>query len=193
MRHFSLSARSARRHRPRAAFVLGLVAFFGCRASAYADAPAPGGKVIPLFTIAKSENKNQVQYSIRVDDHCAPAGAAPLSAYWRMLEHGPAATEPILPVEVQAYGLANQTIVSSNGNGGEVHAVLHALPSRPVTVVTSRAPDGSCRAVARVSIGGAAATLFNVYVRLKWDGVDYLLLQGFAPEDAHVVREKIVK
>jgi hypothetical protein len=192
MRHSFLSIgirRGAREDVVALATVLAIAAGGG---NAHADAPGPRDKVIPLFTIAKSENKNQVQYTVRVDEQCVPAGPAPISAYWRMLERGPSVTAPILPIEVQAYGLVSQTRVASGAGGGEVHAVLHALPGRPVTVVTSHAADGSCRAAAEVSIGGASANLFNVYIRLKWDGVDYLLLQGFAP-DAHVVREKVVK
>jgi hypothetical protein len=33
-----------------------------------ASTPAPGGSFVPVFSIAKSENKNQVQYVVRVDD-----------------------------------------------------------------------------------------------------------------------------
>jgi hypothetical protein len=68
--------------------------------AASAEQPAPTGRVVPVFSIAKSENKNQVQYVVRLDDHCAPWGPEPLSAYWRMLEQGPTQTAPILPREV---------------------------------------------------------------------------------------------
>ncbi len=44
--------------------------------------------LVPVFSIAKSENKNQVQYVVRLDAHCAPVGPAPVFAYWRMLEKG---------------------------------------------------------------------------------------------------------
>jgi Domain of unknown function (DUF4833) len=161
--------------------------------AASAEQPAPTGRVVPVFSIAKSENKNQVQYVVRLDDHCAPAGPAPLSAYWRMLEQGPTQNAPILPREVPAYGLASQVLVASDSSGGQVRAVLNALPGRPVTIATSRGSDGACRALATVSISGGYAYLFNVYVRLKWDGVDYLLVQGWSMDGSHVVREKIVK
>jgi hypothetical protein len=42
-----------------------------------------------IFFIAKSENKNQVHYGIRLDEACSPAGDSPMFAYWRMLERGP--------------------------------------------------------------------------------------------------------
>ncbi len=162
-------------------------------APALADAPGPNAAVLPLFTIAKSENKNQVQYTVHVDAHCAPVGPAPVAAYWRMLEHGPNATEPILPIEVPAYGLADQTVVTSDAQGGEVRATLRALPSRVVRVTTARARDGTCRATAEVAIGGQPANLFNVYAHLAWLGVDYLLLQGWTLDGARVVREKIAR
>jgi Domain of unknown function (DUF4833) len=156
-----------------------------------AVSPQASGSVIPLFSIAKSENKNQVQYVVRVDDRCAPAGQAPVTAYWRMLERGPTQTEPILPREVRAYGVANQALVTRDEGGGQVRVVLNALPGRPMTVVTSRASDGSCRAVANMSIAGAPAHLFNVYVKLKWDGVDYLLLRGWSMDGSQAVTERL--
>lgn len=148
---------------------------------------------MPVFTIAKSENKNQVQYVIRVDDHCAPLGGAPLYAYWRMLERGPTQTASILSQEVRAYGLASQQVVARSDSGGQVRAVMNALPGRPILVETARAPDGTCHALATTTIAAQPAHLFNVYVRLKWDGVDYLLLQGWSMDGSHVLREKLAK
>jgi hypothetical protein len=174
--------------RPAAALVL-LVAFGSSPAPAAAD-PASTASV-PLFSIAKSENKNQVQYAVRVDANCAPAGTAPVYAYWRMLEQGPTPTAPLLSREFDAYGLASQVILARGAGGGQARAVLKALPSRPVTIETLRGADGACRALSTVPISGAPAHLFNVYVRLKWDGVDYLLLQGWSMDGSHVVREKL--
>jgi hypothetical protein len=47
------------------------------------------------------------------------------------------------------------------------------------------------RALATASIAGAPAHLFNVYVHLKWDGVDYMLLQGWSLDGSRVVRETV--
>jgi hypothetical protein len=167
-----------------------LVSLFRAGAAGGGDSPAPD-TFVPVFSIAKSENRNQVQYVVRVDARCAPAGPAPVSAYWRMLEKGPAQTAPLLPREVSAYGLARQEVLASDANGGRLVAVLRALPHRPLDIVTSRGPDGTCRALATTSIAGAPSHLFNVYVRLKWDGVDYLLLQGWSIDGTRVVREKV--
>jgi hypothetical protein len=153
--------------------------------------PPSAGKLLPVLSIAKSENKNQVQYVVRVDDRCVPVGPAPVSAYWRMLERGPNETAPLLVREVRAYGLASQAVVASAATGGKVVATLNALPSRPVTIETQRGANGECRALATATITGAPAHIFNVYVHLKWDGVDYLLLQGWSMDGTHVLREQL--
>jgi|HubBroStandDraft_4_1064222.scaffolds.fasta_scaffold79033_2 hypothetical protein len=170
-----------------------LVALDSYVTPATADPPPARGTVVPVFSIAKSENKNQVQYVVRVDDQCAPRGPAPISSYWRMLESGPTETAPILSREVAAYGLASQAVVANDAGGAAVRIVLRAMPSRPLTIVTSRAGDGTCHARATASIAGASAQLFNVYVHLKWDGVDYLLLRGWSLDGSHVVSETITK
>jgi hypothetical protein len=175
--------------RPRSAAPPIAFAFLAATAGANA-APIAN---IPLFTIAKSENKNQVEYDVRVDDRCAPLGPAPVSAYWRMLESGPTRTEPILPREQPAYGLASQTVVASGDSGGNARLVLRALPKRPIDIVTVRGRDGTCRALAELPIAGTPAYLFNVYVHLRWDGVDYLLLQAWSMDGSQVVREKITR
>jgi hypothetical protein len=177
-----------RRWAPLLAFALGSYA-----GPVRADPPGPGVGVVPIFAIAKSENKNQVQYAVRLDGQCAPKGPEPVFAYWRMLERGPQQTEPILPLEVAAYGLSAQSIVASDEKGGQIRAVLKALPGRPLIVTTSRGTDGACHALATANISGAPAYLFDVYVQLRWYGVDYLLLQGWSMDRSHVVREKITK
>src|SRR5579863_5839942 len=67
-----------------------------------------GPHVLPLFSISKSENRNQVQYAVRVDDRCQPLAQSPVFAYWRMLEKGPTVTEPLLAHEIDAYGIDSQ-------------------------------------------------------------------------------------
>jgi hypothetical protein len=157
-----------------------------------AEAAEPArGSTAALFSIAKSENKNQVQYDVRVDGDCVPAGDAPVFAYWRMLEEGPARTAPILSREQRGYGLESQTVLARTAEGGTVRIVLRALPGRAITVETGRGAGGACRALATMAIAGLPAHLFNVYVRLKWDGVDFLLLRGWTMDGARVVEEKI--
>jgi hypothetical protein len=144
------------------------------------------------FYVSKSENRNQVHYAVRLDDQCAPATAAPVHPYWRMLERDAHATEPLLSREVPAYGIAEQSIVSRGERGGVVRVVLRALPSRPL-LLTTFASGQTCAASASLVIGGTPATLTSIHVQLKWPwGVDYLLLTGRALNDGHVVSEHLV-
>jgi len=148
--------------------------------------------VSSAFYVSKSENRNQVHYAVRLDDRCAPAAAAPVLPYWRMLEHDAHATEPLLSREVPAYGIAEQSIVSRGERGGVVRVVLRALPTRPL-LLTTFASGQSCAASASLVIGGTPATLTNIHVQLKWPwGVDYLLVSGRALSDGHPVSERIV-
>jgi hypothetical protein len=144
-----------------------------------------------LFFIAKSENKNQVHYGIRLDEACAPAGEAPVFAYWRMLERGPFEIEPLLPREVPAYGFV-QSRVLRDRPGGRVMVTLNALPKRPITI--DSAPGGlACTATAMVTIGGALASLTSVFVQLRWPvGVEFIMLWGRSA-DGVVVRERVAK
>jgi hypothetical protein len=147
---------------------------------------------VSLFTISKSENRNQVQYVVRVDDHCVPLGAAPVWAYWRMIEQGPTRTAPLLGREQPAYGAAGQWVIERNPEGGKVRLVLRAMPARPIEIETSRSAAGTCFAVSTMTIAGAPAHLFGVYAKLKWPvGVSYLLIQGWSLDGTHVVTERV--
>jgi hypothetical protein len=161
-------------------------------AVAPAAAPKPQAHTLSLFTIGKSQNKNQVQYAVHVDAQCVPASGAPVFAYWRMLELGPNRVEPLLPRELSAYGPASQLAATRGADGGKVRLVLRALPDRPIFVETRRAAGGTCRAFATVPIAGSPAHLFNVYVKLTWHlSVDYLLLRGWSLDGARVLSEKL--
>jgi hypothetical protein len=143
-----------------------------------------------VFFIAKSENKNQVHYGIRLDEQCAPVGETPVFAYWRMLEHGPLATEPLLPRELRAYGLARQS-AERGPLGGRVSVTLNAMPKRAI-VIESAPGEGTCTAVAKAVINGIPATLTSVFVQLRWPfGVDHLEIAGHAITDGRFVRERV--
>jgi hypothetical protein len=146
-----------------------------------------------LFSISQSENKNRVQYAVRVDDRCQPLTAAPVFAYWRMFEKGPTVTEPLLAQELDAYGIASQ-VATREPEGTAVQLVLRAVRGRPIAVDVSRTSSGACQAVATLAISGAPAHLFDVYAKLKWPfGVEYLLLQGWSVDGTRVLKEKLAQ
>jgi hypothetical protein len=144
-----------------------------------------------VFFVAKSENRNEVHYGIALDSTCAPAGPAPVFAYWRMRERGPLATEPLLSREVAAYGVGEPQRIERGDRGGRVVFRLNALPRRSIAI--DAAPDGAtCSATARAMIDGTAAALTSVFVQLRWPfGVDYLVLWGRAGTDGRTVRERL--
>jgi Domain of unknown function (DUF4833) len=143
-----------------------------------------------LFTISKSENKNEVVYAVHLDESCAPVGDAPVFAFWRMLEKGPAVIEPLLDREQRAYGIASEQVLARGSDGGSVDIVLRAIPDRHI-VVKTRTRNKICQAWSTLSIGGTDAHLYNVFVKLKLLGVDYILLSGWAVDGTHVVHETI--
>jgi hypothetical protein len=144
-----------------------------------------------VFFVAKSENKNQVHYGIHLDEACAPEGDAPVFAYWRMLERGPLATEPLLSREVPAYGLYEQHVLKHGEHGGRVLLTLNALRKRPI-VIESAAAGPTCATIARTAIGGIPASLASIFVQLRWPfGVESIVLSGRASFDGRPVHERM--
>jgi len=154
------------------------------------NTPSNANASAPLFSISKTENRNYVQFVEHLDATCAPFGTAPVHAYWRMLEHGPAAIEPLLSREEPAYGLASQSVIERGEAGGVVRVTLRALSSAPLLVESRRRADGGCEASARTSIAGVDARLFNVHAVLKWPfGIARLLVSGWSLADGRPVRD----
>ncbi len=157
--------------------------------------------IASVFFVAKSENRNQVHYGVRLDETCAPTGRSPVFAYWRMLERGPLATEPLLSLEQPAYGVAGQRVLARGASGGQVEVQLNALRARTILVASSPRgqseqagqPGERCAAAATTTIGGAPAALTSVYAKLGWPfGVAYLTLSGRTLADGRAIRERIV-
>lgn len=151
----------------------------------------PAERVESVFFVAKSENRNQVHYSVAVDSACVPVGDAPVSAEWRMLERGPSEREPLLSREQRVYGLGGQTVVR-RPEGGVVVLTLRAISNRPVTVETFRNRRGLCAAKATTRIGEGPAQLTSVFVALRGFGVDAIVLSGRRP-DGSVASERVTR
>ncbi len=136
-------------------------------------ASADGPANLSLFSITKSENKNQVVYALQVDAACRPVGDAPVHAYWRMLEKGPSSTEPLLAYEQLAYGMESQECELLADGTRLVRVRLRALPERTIVIRASRT-DAACTATATATIASASASLDNVYALVRpavWDRI----------------------
>jgi len=137
------------------------------------------------LVITKSSNKNQVNYAVQVNDACVPAGPTPVRPYWRMLERGSDATEPLVESELRAFGIERQHIAA-----GAIKVVLRGMPARAITIRTWRAPDGTCQSSANTTIAGVQARVTDVYVRQKLFGVEYVQLTG-STSGGDVVSERL--
>jgi hypothetical protein len=176
---------------PLSSFALAVVAILLVAPIADGGGVTASIRVVPsVFFVAKSENKNQVHYGVRLDEECAPVGEFPVFAYWRMLERGPLTTEPLLPREMPAYGFARQHAVRG-GVGGRVSVTLNAVPGRPI-VVESALTDAACTAIAKAVVSGMPVVLTSIFVQLRWPfGIDHLVLAGRALADGRLVHERV--
>jgi hypothetical protein len=146
----------------------------------------PAAAEIPnALVITKSSNKNQVNYAVQVNQACVPAGRSPVHPYWRMLERGADATEPLVDSELRAFGVERQSIDAAG-----VNVVLRGMPARAITIRTWRQPDGGCASSANMTINGVPARVTDVYVRQKLFGIDYVQITG-STSGGQVVRERI--
>lgn len=149
---------------------------------------ARADQTIPsVLFVTKSENKNQVHYGVHLTDACTFASAAPVYAYWKMIEKGPNVTEPILSREERAYGIARQEVA-----GDVVTVVLRGVPHRPIKIHVARGEDGKCTATPETTIAGVLARLFNVHIALGFLHVDHLMLTGWSAS-GQVVRERLTR
>jgi hypothetical protein len=157
-----------------------------------ADDGVPMGPsdVRSVFFVARSQNKNQVHYGVHLDAGCEPIGSQPVFGYWRMLDHR-GEIEPILGLEMPAYGVADSQRIARNADSTTIGIRLRAFPERPL-VVTVKRTNGRCEASASTAIAGADAQLHWIYVKLRWPfGIEHVLVRGWANADGRPVEELI--
>jgi hypothetical protein len=160
-----------------------------------AEEPVFGPNDVPtVFFISKSDDKNRVDYGIRLDASCAPANDDALIIYWREFEKAPPVrTHPLSLLEYVPYGVTEQHRVQRSSGGGDYVLRLKQF-SRPIVILTQREPDGRCSAKARSTINGAKAQLISVYAKLAGIlSVDYIDLFGKDLETGTPITERIKK
>src|SRR5258707_524361 len=143
------------------------VAFALTAAVAQAAFPLFGAHdVATLFFISKSDDRNRVDYWMKLDDHCRPLDADAIVPYWREFEKSPPVrTHSIGFLEKMAYGIAVQRIVSRTADGGDYFMRLKQV-GRPMGIATRATAQGGCVAVVRMTIAGVTAELASIYVKL---------------------------
>ena len=119
-----------------------------------------------VFYISKSDDYNRVDFGIRLDAECAPTKDDAVFPYWREFEKAP-------PVRIHTfgafdyigYGMSEQRVLRK---APPPHFVrLRQFQQKPITILTTKDPDGRCSAQARTAINGKESQLTFVYVKLR--------------------------
>lgn len=178
----------------RARFVLVAVALTALPDSAEAHDPSFGANdVETLFFISKSDDKNRVDYGMRLDTHCAPYGDEPVFPYWREFEPPPPVrTKPMGAFSKMGYGISTERVLKRTATGGEMAIKLRQV-DRVIFITTSRGANGRCSALARTKIGSVEyAELASIFVKLSGPlSVSYIDIKGKDLATAKAVEERL--
>jgi hypothetical protein len=144
------------------------------------------------FFISKSDDKNRVDYAIRLDANCAPVGDDAVFPYWRVFENAP-------PIRIKGlsfmdkipYGIAEQRVVSRTASGGEYSLRLKQF-DRLIVITTKKDANGGCSAVSRTPINGAMSQLVSVFAKLAgFASVDYIDVFGKNLQSGADIKERV--
>ena len=153
-----------------------------------------GANDIPtLFFIAKSDDRNRVDYGMRLDARCAPLGDEPVFPYWREFEPPPPVrTRSMGAFAKMGYGISTQRVVQRSATGGETSIKLKQV-GRLISITTSRGANGRCSAVVRMKIADVpSAELLWIFVKLAGPlSVSYIDVKGRNPTTAKPVEERL--
>lgn len=146
------------------------------------------------FYIAKSDDRNRVDYGMRLDASCAPVGSDAVFPYWREFEKAPPVrTHDISFFEKVPYGVADQKVLRRNSDGVD-YAILLKQLNRIIYITTKKQGDGKCSALVRSNINGVLSQLDYVYAKLAgFASVDYIDVFGKNMTTGAAVSERIKK
>lgn len=164
-------------------------------ATAHADEPAFSGNDVPtVFFFSKSDDKNRVDYGLKLDDKCLPVGDEPLFPYWREFEGGldGKRTHTLKFFEYAAYGVADQKVDRAEGRA-TLKVQLKAFP-REITITTEKTSEGKCAVVPRSVIAASPnIELVSAFIKLKsgWS-VEYVEVKGRDPKTGKNLAERLL-
>ena len=121
--------------------------------------------IATLFYIAKSDDRNRVDYGASLDSTCAPQGSEPLYSYWRRFEPGQPPLGDLNVLDATGYGIEHQAVRVREASGSWIEFGIRALPARRLLAVVQRAGD-RCVGSVQLAIGGHEAVLDHVFVQL---------------------------
>jgi Domain of unknown function (DUF4833) len=146
-----------------------------------------------VFYIAKSNDKDRVDYGMRLDQYCAPVSDDAVFPYWRELQHAPPVrSHKISFFQYMAYGFSSQRMLERSKMGGQYLIELKQV-HRPILIVTKQDKDGRCQATAYAQIHGVKSARLD-YIFAKVAGtmsVDYVDVHGTDPETGQALVERM--
>lgn len=146
-----------------------------------------------LFFISKSDDRNRVDYGMRLDRKCAPYGEEPVFPYWRLFEPPlPVRTKPMEAMAKLAYGISTQHVVRRTASGGETTIKLRQV-KRAIVITTSLGANGRCTALVRTKIANVQnVQLVSIFVKLSGPlSVSYIDIKGKKPATAMPIEERL--
>ena len=146
------------------------------------------------FFISKSDDRNRVDYAMRLDANCAPYGEEAVFGYWRVFEGSPPVrTKELSLMDKIPYGISEQRALSRTTTGGEYSLRLKQF-DRPIVITTKKEANGSCSAITRTAINGSQAQLISVFAKLAgFASVDYIDVIGKNLQSGDAMSERIKK
>ena len=145
-----------------------------------------------VFHIAKSDDHNRVDYGIRLDERCQPAGRSPVYAYWHRFEVGEPRYGDLNMLDQQVYGITSQSVRTRSDNGTWVELHVAALPSLRILILVQRQGD-RCVARAQIPVNSRPAFVDRVFVQLggsPFTPVEYVTFRGVDPQTQEPVFER---
>lgn len=149
--------------------------------------------ITTLFFISKSDDRNRVDYGMRLDADCLPSEKEAVFPYWREFENSPPVRTHLLSYfEYYPYGIATQRMVSRSAKGSEYFVRLKRI-HRDLYVTTTKGADGRCTAMVRTVIAGQdGSELLSAFVKLRRAmSVEYVDIHGRAPSTGAPIEERI--
>ncbi len=176
--------------------ILVVLAISSLAASALANVDFSGSDVPTVFFISKSDDRNRVDYGIRLDAACLPTSGSPMVVYWREFEGGRdgLVTHGLNIFEGPVYGVGTQRVTETRPDGVTLRIDIRALSSRRIEIRT--APGATrCAAQALLDIGGVRAVLDHVHLTLgdSPGSLRYADIYGHAVATGAAVTEHVVR
>jgi hypothetical protein len=122
---------------------------------------------VPLFSIQRSKNANEVHYRLLVDDQCNIVSDKPVEVFWKLLAESPEKIEPLTALEHIAYGVAQQKVVN-NWVSFHLRSLEHLRPLEQRRVKATAIYDphtAACAPIVQTEINTQWAALERIYVQ----------------------------